>query len=459
MISSPVLCRNFLRARCVAFSSAFNNLSSDAKPHLPDYNTSVNVHEHKLKRPQRKTNKQRLWDGMAGLEKRTVGSLIPDTLKQMDEDEDFKITAKALEELGQKQLTKEERKKRQRALDKLGVPNFLAFWRAEKAKLGLADQENRLKKTEVGILQLNIALYCNQACNHCHVEASPRRKGEMMDKETADRCLHLLANSPSVHTLDLTGGAPELCPEFRYLVTQARKMRSDLKIIDRCNLTVLLEPGFEDMVEFLVENKVDIIASLPCYTTKNVNLQRGSGVFDRSIRALNMLNGAGYGKEGTGLEMDLVYNPLGGYLPPPQAELELKYKEELWDNFGIEFNKLFCITNMPIKRFVDFLSRRGELEDYIELLIRNYNVYTMDNLMCRDVLSVNWKGELFDCDFNQQLDISLPGVKRKHPEKGKAPTIWDIESADALKSNVIAVDNHCFGCTSGMGSSCQGVVA
>ncbi|XP_014671408.1 PREDICTED: uncharacterized protein LOC106812134, partial [Priapulus caudatus] len=319
--------------------------------------------------------------------------------------------------------------------------------------------EKWLRKSKVEILQLNIGIYCNQACNHCHVESSPKRK-EMMNRETTDRCLVVLKNSPDFNTLDITGGAPELCSEFRHLVSEARKWSPDLKIIDRCNLTALLEPGQEDLVDFLAEHRAHIVASLPCYTAQNVNMQRGSGVFDKSIRALNLLNAAGYGREGTGLEMDLVYNPLGAYLPPPQAELEQKYKEELWETFGIEFNKLFTITNMPIKRFADHLFRRGEMEEYMQLLTNNYNLNTMDSLMCVDTLSVAWNGKIYDCDFNQQLDMPLFLLKGATESiKKNGATIWDIDTATSLKGCAVAVDNHCFGCTSGMGSSCQGSLA
>ncbi|XP_014662420.1 PREDICTED: uncharacterized protein LOC106805372 [Priapulus caudatus] len=429
------------------------------KPELPDYNTDVNIHDHKLKRPEVKPKPKPTWVGLEGLEERTKGSLIPETLENMEKDEEFKITAENLKKLGQKKLTREERKKRQRALDNLGVPNFLSFWAAEKKKAGVEESEKWLRKTELEILQLNLGIYCNQACSHCHVESSPKRK-EMMNRETADRCLHILKNSPKVNTLDLTGGAPELCSEFIHVVSEARKFSSDLKIIDRCNLTSLLEPGQEDTVTFLAEHRAHIIASLPCYTSQNVNMQRGSGVFDKSIRALNLLNAAGYGREGSGLELDLVYNPLGAYLPPPQEELRQKYKEELWETFGIEFNKLITITNMPIKRFTDFLYRRGELEGYMQLLTNNYNLNTMDNLMCLNTLSVAWNGKIYDCDFNQQLDMPLVLQKgaTDSPSKSGA-SVWDVESATILKSCAIAVDNHCFGCTSGMGSSCQGTLS
>jgi radical SAM/Cys-rich protein len=277
-------------------------------------------------------------------------------------------------------MSLEERKVRRRALDKLGVPDFGQF--LEEA--GVAHQLAR-KQTEV--FQVNIGLYCNQACSHCHVESSPKRT-ESMTRETVDRCLELMANTPSLHTLDITGGAPELNPEFRRLVTKARSELPHIKdIIDRCNLTVLMEPGQEDLPEFLAEHNVRVVASLPCYSAKNVNQQRGKGVFDRSINALRILNSLGYAQPGTGLHLDLVYNPLGAFLPPPQEALEEKYREELMEAFGISFNSLFTITNQPIKRFADFLHRRNELQGYMDLLVRNFNADTVEGLMCGNTVS------------------------------------------------------------------------
>ncbi|XP_060065095.1 uncharacterized protein LOC132545423 [Ylistrum balloti] len=417
---------------------------------LPDYNTSVDIHEHKLSRPTAPPPKPgppagARWKGLQDLQQRTKGSLIPETLKQMELDEDFKLTADKLKRLGQKQLTREERKQRQRALNMLGAPDFNQFWLEQKKKEKIEDQETVLKKNAIEIVQANIGLYCNQACNHCHVESSPKRK-EMMGREVAEKILDLLAKSPSVHTLDITGGAPELCQEFRYLAKGGRDLGKT--VIDRCNLTSLMEPGQEDTVEFLAENHIDIVASLPCYSAKNVNTQRGSGVFDKSIQAMILLNEVGYGKPDTGLKLDLVYNPLGGFLPPPQQPLEEKYKEELWDTFGIEFNKLFTMTNMPIKRFNDFLHRRNELQGYLELLVRNYNLQTIDKLMCRNLLSVNWDGRVYDCDFNQQLAIGITGE-----DKITELSVFDLNTTDDVKGEIIKTDNHCFGCTAGMGSS------
>jgi radical SAM/Cys-rich protein len=298
------------------------------------------------------------------------------------------------------------------------------------------------------VLQMNIGLYCNQACGHCHVESSPLRQ-EMMTAETAAQCVKLLAATPSITTLDITGGAPELNDSFRMLVQMAREVRPDVDIIDRCNLTVLQEPGQEDLVEFLKEHKVIVIASMPCYSEANVDQQRGNGVFERSIAALLALNEAGYGIEGSGLQLDLVYNPLGAFLPPEQSKLEQQYTIELEKNFGILFNQLFTMTNMPIKRFADFLHRRGELKDYMELLIRNFNADTTKSLMCLDTVSVGYDGKVFDCDFNQQLGLMV-GTDAIHQD---GLSVFDMESLGDLQKHEIRTDNHCFGCTAGMGSS------
>jgi radical SAM/Cys-rich protein len=355
-------------------------------------------------------------------------------------------------------LTGEERLRRRRALDALGIPSFSRFL---KDKLG--DGEFQLKRKDPVVLQINVGLYCNQACAHCHVESSPLRTEERMTAETAAQCLELLKNTPSVTTLDLTGGAPELNPAFRYLVATARALRPDLEIIDRCNLTVLQEPGQEDLISFLKEHNVRVVASLPCYSADNVNKQRGNGVFDRSIAALLALNEAGYGVVGakseepagngeqegwSALRLDLVYNPLGAFLPPEQGKLRDQYKEQLADNFGIAFDDLFTITNMPIKRFADFLYRRVELQEYMQLLVRNFNADTVENLMCLDTVSIGYDGRIFDCDFNQQLDMDLRNRRTK-----TGLTVFDLNSLSELLEYGIRTDNHCFGCTAGMGSS------
>jgi len=307
-----------------------------------------------------------------------------------------------------------------------------------------------LKRRDPKILQLNIGLYCNQACTHCHVESSPLKVKEQMSLEVAEQCLELLRNSPSVHTLDLTGGAPEMNKAFKLLVTKARAMRPDLKIIDRCNLTVLREPGFEDIPDFLVKEKVDIIASLPCYSEANVDKQRGRHVFERSIAGLQILNEVGFGKPG-GRVLDLVYNPLGAFLPPDQAKLEKAYKGKLFDDFGIVFNNLFCITNMPIKRFWEFLHKRDELDAYMDLLVRNFNPDTVkQGLMCQDTVSVSWEGKVYDCDFNQQLDLILQ-LKGKTQPGGL--DVFGLTSLSELQDVAIRTKPHCYGCTAGQGSS------
>ena len=269
-----------------------------------------------------------------------------------------------------------------------------------------------------------------------------------MDRSVAARCIELLAKSPSVQTLDITGGAPELNENFRFMVEEGRRLGKE--VIDRCNLTVLSEPGQEDLGSFLASNKVRVVASLPCYSEKNVDLQRGSGVFSRSIRGLLLLNQLGYGQAGSDLVLDLVYNPLGAFLPPEQSALEAAYRRQLEGDFGITFNRLFTLTNMPIKRFADQLHRRGELAQYMDLLVRNFNPAACGGVMCLDLVSVDHRGRLYDCDFNQQLATRMVGPER---------TIFDLKSLDELIGSGIATDSHCFGCTAGMGSSCQGTTA
>eukprot|EP00536_Pseudo-nitzschia_multiseries_P008793 jgi/Psemu1/241523/estExt_Genewise1.C_2300040 len=366
-------------------------------------------------------------------------------MDELKNDEDFQSTQKRIQDLGLEGITKEERTQRRRALDKLNGST------ATKSV-----KPYRLHRKSPTVLQINIGLYCNQACGHCHVESSPLRKEEMMTADTAARCLELLKNTPSITTLDITGGAPELNQHFRYLVSTARAIRGrDLIIIDRCNLTVLQEPGQEDLVDFFKEHDVHVVASLPCYSAENVDTQRGNGVFERSIAALLALNEAGYGRnreeedDGPRLQLDLVYNPLGAFLPPPQENLQVQYQKQLAENFGILFDELFTITNMPIKRFADFLHRRGELKEYMDLLVRNFNPDTVGQLMCLDTINIGWDGKIYDCDFNQQLGYSV-GVDSIH-RGGK--TVFDIESLDDLRDVRIRTDNHCFGCTAGMGSS------
>jgi radical SAM/Cys-rich protein len=303
-----------------------------------------------------------------------------------------------------------------------------------------------LPRSRVQTLQINVGKVCNQACHHCHVEAGPKRT-EAMTAETAERILELLARAASVRTVDITGGAPELNPSFKRLAVVSRRLGKS--VIDRCNLTILLEPGFEELPEFLACEQVEIIASLPCYTEANVDAQRGRGVFERSIRALKRLNEIGYGLPDSTLRLNLVYNPGGASLPPPQAALEVDYKRRLREDFGIEFHQLFTITNMPIHRFTDYLVRIGKQEYYGRLLESNFNAATMPNLMCRTLISVSWDGRLYDCDFNQMLEMPT--------ERGL--TVWDIDSFEELARGPIRVGEHCFGCTAGAGSSCGGTIA
>jgi radical SAM/Cys-rich protein len=300
-----------------------------------------------------------------------------------------------------------------------------------------------LRRREVTTLQINVGKLCNQACHHCHVEAGPKRT-EIMPARVAERVLTLLAATPEIQTVDITGGAPELNENFRRVVSESRRMQK--QVIDRCNLTVLFEPGLETLAEFLAANGVEITASLPCYTESNVDQQRGKGAFEKSIRALRLLNEIGYGKPGSGLALNLVYNPLGASLPPPQEKLEADYKSHLHESFGIEFNRLFTITNMPIKRFADMLLREGRHEAYMGLLANHFNPATVDHVMCRDLVSIGWDGRIYDCDFNQMLDLETPVGKN----------IWEIDSFSELANTRIATDSHCFGCTAGAGSSCGG---
>ncbi|RMF21573.1 MAG: radical SAM/Cys-rich domain protein, partial [Deltaproteobacteria bacterium] len=260
------------------------------------------------------------------------------------------------------------------------------------------------RQARIETVQINVGRLCNQACHHCHVDAGPGRR-ERMQRSTAECIVSLVEASPSVTTVDITGGAPELNDNFRYLVESARRLGR--RVIDRCNLTVLFEPGMEWLAPFLAEHQVEVVCSLPCYTADNVDRQRGSGVFDKSIAALRLLNRLGYGRPGSPLALDLVYNPLGPSLPPPQPDLEQRYREELDRAFGITFRRLLTITNMPIKRFALQLKRDGSYEAYMGLLVNHFNRATVDGLMCRSLVSVGWDGRLYDCDFNQMLDIPI----------------------------------------------------
>mgnify|MGYP003384997919 CR=1 FL=1 len=290
--------------------------------------------------------------------------------------------------------------------------------------------------------QINLGKLCNLACHHCHVEAGPKRT-EIMTDATIARLLAVLADSPSINTVDLTGGAPELNPHFEPLVTQLRTR--GYHVIDRCNLTVLYEVGQENTAAFLADNQVEVVASLPCYSELNVDAQRGSGSFSKSIQALQLLNGLGYGRNNA-LPLNLVYNPTDAYLPPSQATLEAEYRQRLSEDFGIQFNHLLTITNMPIKRFEHQLIRANQYDDYMDLLFNNFNAEAAKGIMCKDIISVSWDGQLYDCDFNQMLEIPL------HTPR----TLWDINSFTELQDNPIETNKHCYGCTAGTGSSCSG---
>lgn len=311
-------------------------------------------------------------------------------------------------------------------------------------------QAHRLPPLRRGLtttLQVNLGKRCNQACRHCHVGAGPNRT-EMMQPATLQRLLWLIEHSPEVHTIDITGGAPELHPQFRHLVSQARAM--DRHVMDRCNLTILSEEGQADTAAFLAAHTVEVVASLPCYGPENVDAQRGQGVFERSIAGLRQLNGLGYGSPDSGLEVHLVYNPLGASLPPDQQELEVAYKARLSQDFGIQFNRLYTLTNMPIDRFARDLEKKKSLGAYMSLLTDRFNPDAVNGLMCLNTVSVSWDGQIFDCDFNQMLSMSASGV---------CTTIWDIESLSQMTGRGVATGDHCLGCTAGAGSSCGGALA
>jgi radical SAM/Cys-rich protein len=309
----------------------------------------------------------------------------------------------------------------------------------------LRERGLELRRAPVTTLQVNVGLRCDLACHHCHVEAGPKRR-EALGGAAAERVLELLAANPAVELLDLTGGAPELNPHFRDLVRGARRLGR--RVIDRCNLTVLHLEGQHDTAAFLAAEGAEIVASLPCYGPENVEAQRGRGVFARSVEALRALNALGYGQPGSPLVLNLVYNPLGDTLPPPQAELEARYRSELADRFGISFHALLTITNMPIRRFARSLARDGRLEAYQALLVNHFNAGTLPSLMCRHLVSVDHEGRLFDCDFNLALALPMPG----------APTLWDVQDFSELAGRAIALGAHCFGCTAGSGSSCGGAL-
>jgi radical SAM/Cys-rich protein len=305
-----------------------------------------------------------------------------------------------------------------------------------------------LKPASIEIFQVNVGYMCNQVCKHCHVDAGPDRR-EIMTRETIDQCLDAIA-SAEIHTLDLTGGAPEMNPDFRYFVEGARN-RGVKEIIVRSNLTIFsANRKYADLPEFFKKNKVRVVSSLPYFNADRTDRQRGDGVFDRSITALKRLNELGYGLEGTGLILDLVYNPLGAFLPGDQVQLEKDFKRTLANKYGIVFNQLFAITNMPISRFLEFLDVSGNYESYMEKLVNAFNPAAVNGVMCRNTISVGYDGKLYDCDFNQMLEIPVVTPNNTH--------VQDF-SKHGLEERVIAVHQHCYGCTAGAGSSCQGEVA
>ncbi|MBK7677409.1 MAG: arsenosugar biosynthesis radical SAM protein ArsS [Candidatus Accumulibacter sp.] len=305
-----------------------------------------------------------------------------------------------------------------------------------------------LTRRSVETIQVNLGYRCNQSCLHCHVNAGPQRKEEMTS-ETIDALLDFIAASPEVKVLDLTGGAPELNPHFRRLVVAGRER--GLRVIDRCNLTILKEVGQEGLAGFLATHRVELVASLPCYLEENVDRQRGKGSFEGSIRGLQRLNALGYGRPDSGLVLNLVFNPQGPVLPPPQEPLAAAYREHLGQRFGIVFNQLFTLTNMPIQRFGSMLVSKGQFNSYMRLLRNSHRSENVEHVMCRNLLSVDWQGYLYDCDFNQQLGLPL-GQSRRHRLH-----ITEV-NALTLQRYPIRVAEHCYGCTAGQGSSCGGAL-
>jgi radical SAM/Cys-rich protein len=317
-----------------------------------------------------------------------------------------------------------------------------------------------LTRSKLEILQVNLGYTCNLSCTHCHVNAGPKRT-EQMDKANIDLVIEVLKQH-KVQTLDLTGGAPELMPHFRYLVKAAREL--GVTVIDRCNLTILNEPGQEDLAQFLADNQVEVVASLPCYSEENVDSQRGKGVFESSIEGLQKLNALGYGveengKDNSSLPLNLVYNPGGAFLPPGQVELEAAYKEKLGAEHNIQFNNLFTITNMPISRFGAVLLAQGEFNEYMNLLKDSYSPANLAGVMCLNTVSVGWQGDLYDCDFNQMLEMPLTGNANANEASGTASGyhLRDLLDSD-LQGLPIKVADHCYGCTAGQGSSCGGAL-
>ncbi len=321
-------------------------------------------------------------------------------------------------------------------LDRCGIPSFDSVIERH----GLP----ALAVERVEVLQVNVGKLCNQTCVHCHVDAGPDRR-EVMTRETAEKAIELLRRQP-IPTLDITGGAPELNPNFRWMVSEARRLGR--RVIDRCNLTILLTGPQADLVSFLADHQVEIIASLPSFRSAGTDAQRGAGVFEKSIEAMRRLNAAGYGR-GSGLVLNLAHNPVGAFLPGHQASIERDYRRELESRYDVTFDHLYTITNMPISRFLEYLERSGNLQSYLELLVRSFNPGAVTDLMCRTYLSVGWDGRLYDCDFNQMLDLTV---------NGGAPDTLDRLLASGGQRRRVRTARHCFGCTAGAGSSCGGAL-
>lgn len=305
-----------------------------------------------------------------------------------------------------------------------------------------------LYPTGIEIFQLNIGKLCNQTCAHCHVDAGPDKKVENMNKATLERCLEIIASVDSIHSVDITGGAPEMNPHFRWFVEEVTALGK--KVINRCNLTIIqANKKYADLPEFFKKHKVNVVSSLPYFSKGLTDGQRGDGVFEDSIKSLQKLNAVGYGMEGTGLQLDLVYNPSGAFLPASQASLQQEFKRQLKRKYDIEFNNLFAITNIPISRYMDYLIETDNYNEYMEKLVGAYNPATVDGLMCRNTLSVSWEGYVYDCDFNQMLDLKV-AAKGQH--------IDTIDIAELLKRQIV-LNQHCYGCTAGAGSSCAGEIS
>ncbi|MCA9036042.1 MAG: arsenosugar biosynthesis radical SAM protein ArsS [Planctomycetaceae bacterium] len=302
-----------------------------------------------------------------------------------------------------------------------------------------------LRRSTLRTLQVNVGKLCNQTCRHCHVDAGPDRR-ELMSKEVFEHCLRVI-DEGSIETVDLTGGAPEMNPHFEWFVSEVRSR--NCRVTDRCNLTILTAPGYTHLPEFLAQHEVEVVASLPCYLEENCDTQRGEGVFQKSVQALQILNRMGYAADPGNLTLSLVYNPVGAILPPDQRKLEQSYRQQLKDRYDIRFNHLYAITNMPISRFLDDLLTSGRYEHYMQLLVNSFNPDALEELMCRTTLSVDWQGYLFDCDFNQMLDLPISTASGMHIREYKA---------NLLSDQPISVGRHCYGCTAGAGSSCQGAL-